>query len=678
MGIFSAFKNLKQRIDEMENFHQFADYFRSLSRSRGSVPTRNKAAILQVFHKNPWLSLAVDTIAKNIASIEMYIEETYPSGDVIEKTNHPLLGLLANPNPLLLGYTQMYIISAMLDLVGECLMLLERDPSGNIIAMYPISSEHIVQMPYKNNPYWRLRAGKEVISVYVTEVMYIKIPDMVNFYGRGQGKAQALNDEISIHELSGKQISQYFANNATPEYLIALEGAGKDQATRLRDNWLNRNQGWVKRYLPHFVSGKMTVQKLQSEFKDMELNNLRKDQKDNIMQYYQIPEELYGKSSNSNRATSYIAETNFAKQVLVPRLDLITMFFNHYIMTEYSGSKNIRIELKYRNPVPRDKEHEMNYMQRFQYAFSINEIRAGANKRNVEGLDDVYPVPIGIRLTPFDSLTVQEQDAIKGYKKAFTKASESELKTLAAMIDLVDFDDTLNLDKYTKSILKEYLKLTDKTGSAVYSDLGASIDFDITNEDITEAISKLAGDRLSLMNETLKKDLRNQLMIGYAEGDSIPDIMERLKDSVFKGRTDLTASQLERIARTETMTTVNYGTLVSYESLGVEGKEWIATMDDRTRETHLLLDGQTAPVGEEFETVYGDKAIAPGQFGIAEEDINCRCTIGAKTLTKSKGAQKFRDEQDKRASGAESAYKKAYSNYFKAIEKGILKELKKL
>ena len=57
-------------------------------------------------------------------------------------------------------------------------------------------------------------------------------------------------------------------------------------------------------------------------------------------------------------------------------------------------------------------------------------------------------------------------------------------------------------------------------------------------------------------------------------------------------------------------------------------KEWISTLDSDTRQTHVELDGQIRELNEYFEIPStGAKAMYPGGFGIACEDINCRCCM---------------------------------------------------
>lgn len=56
-------------------------------------------------------------------------------------------------------------------------------------------------------------------------------------------------------------------------------------------------------------------------------------------------------------------------------------------------------------------------------------------------------------------------------------------------------------------------------------------------------------------------------------------------------------------------------------------KTWFTMGDDRVRDTHEPLEGETVPFGEKFHTFDGDSAMAPGGFAMPQNNINCRCTI---------------------------------------------------
>jgi SPP1 gp7 family putative phage head morphogenesis protein len=62
------------------------------------------------------------------------------------------------------------------------------------------------------------------------------------------------------------------------------------------------------------------------------------------------------------------------------------------------------------------------------------------------------------------------------------------------------------------------------------------------------------------------------------------------------------------------------------ESPVIVAKEWVAVGDERTRETHLELDGTRVGKDELFN-VGGIIAEGPGMTGDPAEDINCRCQL---------------------------------------------------
>lgn len=54
-------------------------------------------------------------------------------------------------------------------------------------------------------------------------------------------------------------------------------------------------------------------------------------------------------------------------------------------------------------------------------------------------------------------------------------------------------------------------------------------------------------------------------------------------------------------------------------------KTWRTMLDDRVRDSHDYLEGTKLEIDEEFYTYNGNHALFPGQFGVGEEDVNCRC-----------------------------------------------------
>lgn len=81
------------------------------------------------------------------------------------------------------------------------------------------------------------------------------------------------------------------------------------------------------------------------------------------------------------------------------------------------------------------------------------------------------------------------------------------------------------------------------------------------------------------------------------------------------------------IARTEAVGATNAGSLDAAVRAGAGVKVWIATGDNRTRDSHLWASGQCVPVDQPF-TIGGVALQMPGDpAGAAGETINCRCTM---------------------------------------------------
>ena len=114
-------------------------------------------------------------------------------------------------------------------------------------------------------------------------------------------------------------------------------------------------------------------------------------------------------------------------------------------------------------------------------------------------------------------------------------------------------------------------------------------------------------------------DLNQIITEGYTSGKGI-NIVANMLTRRFD---QLETWEAKRIARTEIHNSHNQGVMNIYDEIGVEYTQWIAADDDRTRESHLEVDGEIIPLGE----TYSNGLHYPGDTdGPIEEWINCRCS----------------------------------------------------
>lgn len=124
------------------------------------------------------------------------------------------------------------------------------------------------------------------------------------------------------------------------------------------------------------------------------------------------------------------------------------------------------------------------------------------------------------------------------------------------------------------------------------------------------------------------KQVNAQLLQGILQGESIPKIAARMQNVC-----DSNKAASIRNARTMVTAAENSGRQSGMNKAESDGiifkKMWIATRDERTRESHMVLNGQLVANGEKFVTINGDEIEFPGDWRAEPSEVyNCRCTLG--------------------------------------------------
>lgn len=126
-----------------------------------------------------------------------------------------------------------------------------------------------------------------------------------------------------------------------------------------------------------------------------------------------------------------------------------------------------------------------------------------------------------------------------------------------------------------------------------------------------------------------KRQITAQVTSGILQGESIKRLADRLQTNI----PNMNRTSAIRAARTAVTGAQNAGRIDSYfraEEMGIKlKKRWLSTLDNRTRHTHALLDGQVRPNDKPFE-VSGYEIMFPGDSSATPEMVyNCRCTLVA-------------------------------------------------
>ena len=144
-----------------------------------------------------------------------------------------------------------------------------------------------------------------------------------------------------------------------------------------------------------------------------------------------------------------------------------------------------------------------------------------------------------------------------------------------------------------------------------YSDKGGSVDL------LEQAADQVVRTRASKVGVIVQN--------GLQEGLSAQEIALSIEANTL-----FSAASSRAIARTEATRLINRASIDAYQQVSTLGikvlKQWLTANDESVRESHQEMNGQAVETSQLFSNEYGE-TFGPGEWGIAREDINCRCTV---------------------------------------------------
>ena len=221
------------------------------------------------------------------------------------------------------------------------------------------------------------------------------------------------------------------------------------------------------------------------------------------------------------------------------------------------------------------------------------------------------------------------QERIKDY--VVSRKHAGSAKVTRAVIDwasLLSMADEMRI--LQQQMGRQWLSVWSLTGNDALDDVfvraGKTKPLDLVFGSREAAVN--ANDLASMqISQTTANKIKRIVEAGLLNGDSVDEMARDLeRDAIFS------AKRARIIARTESTKAVNMATDQAFSTAANNGinirKEWLSSRDDKVRDTHVELDGQVVDVNEKFVVPStGDSTESPAAFGIASEDINCRCTL---------------------------------------------------
>jgi HK97 family phage portal protein len=635
----------------------------------------NFGQYLKSYADEAWVFICVRLIANTIAGTPWKIvKEVVRNGVVVQEPvwDSELYWLLRNVNEAdpnstwnsLMGFTV-----ANTELTGNGYWLLDEIVGAEPKSILPLLSDRVTI---------KQGSGDKLIESYVyerkdgqkkpypaEEILHFKYTNPGSYF-YGQGAFSAGRMAVETHKGSVESNNNLFRQGSIGLQIYQTEqNLSAENFNRLRAQFKDNYSG--KQTAHKFLILENGVKKAEggATAKDLDFVNGQKLTREDICGVFGVPPILAGNLDKATYSNYKESEKIFWKSTILPKLQayadtqtiLAKRFSPEYVFV-YDTSNiealkddfvskadtavkffNIGIPLnqiikKLELPFDEVEGGDVGYL-----SFSLQPI--GSEKP--EAIPDMtdkyekrYKSIIAKYFTEIERGIIARLNARKSSLEGISKIDKSAsytdqeisgfLKTTADDIEYILFNADKEAKIFSNISIKVMRMALEEAGRRMLRDLGVSGNFDIYDPNVVNWLKKESASNAKDIMDSEREELRQILSDGYKRGLPQAEIEANIGNS-FEGYKD--KYKAERIARTEINASANKGRTEAMRDAGVKKKMWLTARDERVRSTHVEAGAQYEdgiPIDEEF-VVGGHKCMEPGNTGVAEEDINCRCTV---------------------------------------------------
>jgi len=317
------------------------------------IPTYslNKAGqddIKNPYANNVWVYSACTAITTNLLQLPKVLDDVSDNDEEVMLTEHPLLSLLENPNPLMDGPT--FWENVILDLLlptpatkgGQCFILAESGTNrpvnlqkGEIpLELYPFSDDFITPIQDKADHGllgWKYKVpnGNKEIIYKPEELIRIFLVDPRDML-KGQSPVWAARRGIRTDQKAVALNENFFDNNASLGGALQTDAElDAEIATEIRSKFEESYAGQENAgRIPLLHSGVSYKQYSQSH-QEMQFLDQRKYTREEILAVYRVPKFMVSVYEDINFATAKAADRGFWTNTLLPLDDRVVRSFNN-------------------------------------------------------------------------------------------------------------------------------------------------------------------------------------------------------------------------------------------------------------------------------------------------------------------------------------------------------------
>lgn len=629
----------------------------------------NNENLTKEYAQVPNIYKPIKAIADNVTQAEL---KFYRKSDDEEVKNNPELErIFSNPNPLMSFNELMEALAVFYYLHGECFVVYSESVGQSIgtkklpAELWTFSPSHFKEIKGDGGQLVAWNFKNQAFNV--EDVLFMRDFDPYNEI-RGLSKLEPARNMIDIDWKSMVYNKAFFQNNAQAGvYLTTDNNLNKSQRERITEWWNKQHRGASNAFKTAVLEAGMKPVSASQNANEMQFIEQKKHIREELIGIWRVPKAMFSMTEDLNYATFMGQKKVFWTDTIMPFTNRLAEEFNAQFFNRFMPDIYCRFDYSNVSALQDDVKEKIECAKRlWDMGVPFNVL----NEKFELGIDDIEGGDTGY--VPFNLVPVNLTESVHGQpteepQKAIEKLEEPE-------------DKRINGDFIWKSFLKKHTPLERKLESKVRrfffeqrsrfltmlleaksvkdkitkADLGFEINWDEETKLFIKSVSPtvwesvlqgadfahslvggsvndavLTGKLRSFLAirekswagimSTTERDIKRIIQQSVEEGETVQELSDRLRTAY----NNLTPRRAKVIARTETTSALNGGSMQYYDTIGAKSKTWITAGDEHVRDSHTMQHGMTIAMNERFP----NGLEYPSSDGDASEVVNCRCTL---------------------------------------------------
>lgn len=595
-------------------------------------------------------------VMRTFPEAPIYLRKRNPDGSWDDQYDHPMLTLLDTPNPFYDGLLLQMASVADYTIDGNAYWRKIRSAAGRVVQLWWIPSPLIEpKWSYSNLEYithYEYSPGGFPEKLDPKDIVHYRYGLDPRNIRKGLSPLKSLLREVFTDDEAANMTASLLKNLGVPGVVISPKegkpGMGTEAGKEIKE-WFKDTFTGDKRGEPLVMSGATEVKQFGFNPRQMDLKELRRLPEERISGVLGVPAIVAGLGAGLARST--FANMHEAREMayesnIIPSQRIFGSVIKRQLLSEYEDEIapwQVAYDLSEVRVLQEDENEKAERVSKMVTGGYVTVADAQRETNMpVDETQNVYlrnmqvvEVPAGIKALAIsagieeksDELTEEMKDILWKRvdqarvvwwgvaSKKIEPLYEDEGKAVAKAIKGKAPEKLVEAaGKAIESLEAEWLKvmmalvsaIIEDFGSDTAEDLGAeksekSLEqkwaFDPTSAAISKWIREESTKDIVTILATNLDDVRRVILAGVEENVGTRKIAMNLR----RFYSDRSPFKAMRVARTEVTKASAFGNMEAAKQSGVvKTKTWLTARDDRVRDEHVAMDGETVKLDENF------------------------------------------------------------------------------